>query len=81
MNRYKYFKVVEFVRRDGVIKYKVFGTQCKFSMFFGLWVEYQKENETLVDAISQIEYICKCGVESKHIVYKTDIYKVIINKQ
>lgn len=80
MNSCKYFKVVEFVRRDGVVKYKVFGTESKFSMFFGLWVEYQKENETLVDAISQIQDIYKWGVESKQIVYRTDLYKITTNK-
>jgi len=66
----KFYQVVEKIDRQGRKKYVVRAANNKFDLLFGIWINYTKENDTLDEAIEQIQSIDKFKLKSEKIVYK-----------
>jgi len=66
----KFYQVVEKIDRQGRKKYVVRAANNKFDLLFGIWTNYTKENDTLDEAIEQIQSIDKFKLKSEKIVYK-----------
>ena len=70
MNKAKYFRVKKIVTRNGETIYKVQSADNIFEFIFNIWDEYKKDNDTLDEAVKQIETINKYKIEDEKVVYK-----------
>ena len=73
MNKAKYFRVKKKTSRNGQVIYQTESANTFIEMIFGMWDEYTKENETLEEAISQIETINNYKIEDEKTVFKKTV--------
>lgn len=66
----KIYRVKEKTNRQGDVKYVVEAADSFIQSIFGIWIEYTKENDTLEDAIEQIEFVDKYKLKKEQIVHK-----------
>lgn len=64
------YRVEKTTDMEGRFSYKVQETKNWISALFGDWIDYEKKNKSLTDAINQIETIYRYSVKKKEIVYK-----------
>ncbi|MCP4337003.1 MAG: hypothetical protein GY679_04120 [Mycoplasma sp.] len=70
LNKNKLYRVKEKTDRKGRICYKVQAAESKWDAFFGVWIDYEKDNNTLDEAIAQIEAIDGFKLKKEKIVHK-----------
>lgn len=65
----KIYRVKEKTDRGGVTRYQVQATESKWDVFFGIWDDYDKLNNTLDEAIDQIKCIDSVMLVKEKIVH------------
>lgn len=65
----KLYRVKEKTDRSGRVCYKVQASESKWDAFFGFWVDYEKDNDTLDEAVSQIEMIDSFKLKKEKVVH------------
>jgi hypothetical protein len=64
-----YYRVKQKTDRQGAARFIVQSANSLLDVIFGSWDDYQKENFTLEEAISQIEAIDKYRLKKEKIVH------------
>lgn len=68
-HRNKLYRVKEKTDRKGRICYKVQAAESKWDAFWGVWIDYEKDNNTIDEAISQIEIIDSFKLKKEKVVH------------
>jgi hypothetical protein len=68
-NKDKYLRVIQKTDMQGLTVFKVQSARNLFDVILGIWDDYQKENETLEQAINQIQIIYKHSLTKQKVVH------------
>ena len=70
----KYFRVKRRVKNSGNTIFQVYACDNIIELIFGVWTEYTKHNESLEEALLQIQTINSIRLKEEKIVHK-ETYK------